>query len=167
PPPARPAPTATYDASAKNHERQKFDFWQAKSDNPTPVVLLIHGGGWVGGDKSAYRTPQIQPFLDAGIFVDAIDYRFIPEAMKQNVEPPVKAPLTDCARALQTIRSKAKEWNIDPKRVGSTGSSAGACTSLWLAFHDDLAKPDSSDPIERESTRLMCLAAAVSSQRCA
>ena len=78
--------------------------------------------------------------------------------MKQKVEPPVKAPLTDCARALQTIRSKAKEWNIDPKRIGSTGSSAGACTSLWLAFHDDLAKPDSSDPIERESTRLTCAA---------
>jgi acetyl esterase/lipase len=66
--------------------------------------------------------------------------------------------LTDCARALQTIRSKAKEWKIDPKRIGSTGSSAGACASLWIAFHDDLAKPDSSDPIERESTRLTCAA---------
>ena len=60
--------------------------------------------------------------------------------------------------ALQTIRSKAKEWNVDPKRVGSTGSSAGACTSLWLALHDDLAKPDSSDPIASQSTRLSCAA---------
>ena len=156
-------PTVADFAYAHDSEKQRFDFWQAKSDKPTPVVLLIHGGGWVGGDKSAYRTPQIQPFLDAGISVASIDYRFIPEAMKQKVEPPVKAPLTDCARALQTIRSKAKEWNIDPTRIGSTGSSAGACTSLWLAFHDDLAKPDSSDPIERESTRLKC-AAVVSAQ---
>jgi acetyl esterase/lipase len=154
----RLAPTVADFAYANDSEKQRFDFWQAKSDKPTPVLLMIHGGGWVGGNKNQYRTAQIQPFLDAGISVAAIEYRFIPEAMKQNVEPPVKAPLTDCARALQTIRSKAKEWNVDPKRVGSTGSSAGACTSLWLAFHDDLAKPDSSDPIERESTRLTCAA---------
>lgn len=158
--PARPrlAPTVADYAYAQDSKSQRFDFWQAKSDKPTPVLLMIHGGGWVGGDKNIYRTAQIQPLLDAGISVAAIDYRFIPEAMKQNVEPPMKAPLTDCARALQTIRSKAKEWNIDPTRIGSTGSSAGACTSLWLAFHDDLAKPDSSDPIERESTRLTCAA---------
>lgn len=154
----RLAPTVADYAYAQDSERQRFDFWQAESDKPTPVVLLIHGGGWVGGDKTLYRTAQIQPFLDAGISVAAIDYRFIPQAMEQKVEPPVKAPLTDCARALQTIRSKTKEWNIDPKRVGSTGSSAGACTSLWLAFHDDLANPKSSDPIERESTRLACAA---------
>jgi acetyl esterase/lipase len=154
----RLAPTVADFAYAKDSEKQRFDFWQTKSDKPTPVLLMIHGGGWVGGDKNIYRTADIQPLLDAGISVAAIDYRFIPEAMEQKVEPPVKAPLTDCARALQTIRSKAKEWNIDPTRVGSTGSSAGACTSLWLAFHDDLAKPDSSDPIERESTRLTCAA---------
>src|SRR6478735_973102 len=62
----RLAPTVANFVYGKDSERQRFDFWQAKSDNPTPVVLLIHGGGWVGGDKSAYRTPQIQPFLDAG-----------------------------------------------------------------------------------------------------
>ena len=157
-PSPRLAPTVANFAYAKDSEKQRFDFWQAKSDKPTPVVLMIHGGGWVGGDKNIYRSAQIQPILDAGISVAAIDYRFIAEAMKQNVEPPVKAPLMDCARALQTIRSKAKEWNIDPTRVGSTGSSAGACTSLWLARHDDLVKPDSSDPVERESTRLTCAA---------
>ena len=64
----------------------------------------------------------------------------------------------DAARALQTIRSKAKEWNLDPKRVGATGGSAGACTSLWLALHDDLADPKSSDPVARESSRLTCAA---------
>jgi acetyl esterase/lipase len=78
--------------------------------------------------------------------------------MEQKVEPPVKAPLYDAARALQTLRSKAKEWNIDPARVGATGGSAGACTSLWLAFHDDLADPSSSDPVARQSTRLQCAA---------
>jgi acetyl esterase/lipase len=78
--------------------------------------------------------------------------------MEQKIEPPVKACLHDAARALQTIRSKAREWNIDPKRIGATGGSAGACTSLWLAMHDDLADAKSSDPIARESTRLTCAA---------
>jgi acetyl esterase/lipase len=157
-PPARPEPTVADYEYGKDSERQKFDFWQARSDKPTPVVLLIHGGGWMGGDKTLYGTAAIQPYLDAGISVASINYRFIPQAMEQKVEPPVKAPLHDAARALQTIRSKAKEWNIDPTRIGSTGGSAGACTSLWLAFRDDLADPKSSDPIARESTRLTCAA---------
>lgn len=154
----RLTPTVADFAYAEDSPRQKFDFWQAKSNKPTPLVLLIHGGGWRAGDKNSYRSAQIQPFLDAGISVAAINYRYIAQAMEQHVEPPVKGCLLDAARALQTLRSKAKEWNIDPKRVGSTGSSAGACTSLWLALHDDLAKPDSKDPVERESSRLTCAA---------
>jgi acetyl esterase/lipase len=156
--PARPTPTVADFAYATDHPRQKFDFWQAKSDKPTPVVLLIHGGGWMGGDKTGYGTSAIQPYLDQGISVASINYRFIPQAMEQKVEPPVKGPLHDAARALQTIRSKAKEWNIDPRRIGATGGSAGACTSLWLALHDDLADPQSDDPVARQSSRLTCAA---------
>ena len=158
PPAPRPEPTVADYVYAKDHERQKFDFWQAKSDKPTPVVLLIHGGGWRGGDKSSYRGNMIDPFLEQGISVAAINYRFIEQAMEQKVEPPVKACLHDAARALQTIRSKAKEWNVDPKRVGATGGSAGACTSLWLALHNDIADPKNSDTIARESSRLTCAA---------
>ena len=86
----------------------------------------------------------------------AVNYRLISQAMEQKIEPPVKASLRDAARALQTIRSKAREWNLDPRRIGAMGVSAGACTSLWLALHNDLADPKSSDPIARESTRLTC-----------
>ena len=157
-PPARPTPAVADFAYGQDSERQKFDFWQAKSDKPTPVVLLIHGGGWVNGDKAIYGANMIDPFLNEGISVAALNYRFIPQAMEDKVEPPVKGCLHDAARALQTIRSKAKEWNVDPKRVGSTGGSAGACTSLWLALHDDLADPRSKDPIARESSRLTCAA---------
>ena len=70
----------------------------------------------------------------------------------------MKAPLEDAARALQFVRSKAAEWNLDKKRIGATGGSAGGCSSLWLAFHDDMADPKSKDPIARESTRLYCAA---------
>ena len=72
------------------------------------------------------------------------------------ISPPVKWPLEDAARALQFVRSKAAEWNIDKTRIGASGGSAGAYSSLWLAFHDDMADPQSSDPIARESTRLLC-----------
>ncbi len=155
---SRPTPTVADYEYGHDSPRQVFDFWKAESETPTPVVLLIHGGGWRAGDKRSYGKNSIRPFLNAGISVAALDYRFIEQAMEQHIEPPVKACLYDAARALQTIRSKAREWNIDPKRVGSTGSSAGACTSLWLALHDDLAKPNSSDPIERQSSRLTCAA---------
>jgi acetyl esterase/lipase len=154
----RPAPTVADFAYGTDSPRQKFDFWKAPTDRPAPLVLLIHGGGWVNGDKSSYGRTAIEPFLAAGISVAALNYRFIAQAMEQKVEPPVKAPLHDAARALQTLRSKAGEWNLDKTRVGATGGSAGACTSLWLALHDDLADPASADPIARESTRLTCAA---------
>ena len=138
------------------HERQVLDFCQAKSDKPTPVVLYIHGGGWRGGDKNS--VGNVKPYLDDGISVVAINYRYVKHGVEEKVEPPVKAPLEDAARALQFVRSKAKEWNIDKKRIGATGGSAGGCSSLWLAFHDDMADPKSNDPVARESTRLYCAA---------
>jgi acetyl esterase/lipase len=136
------------------HARQVLDFYQAKSDKPTPVVFYIHGGGWSNGDKKT--NPK--RFLDNGISVAAINYRFVQNGVEEKVVPPVKAPLEDAARALQFVRSKAGEWNIDKKRIGATGGSAGGCSSLWLAFHDDMADPSSKDPIARESTRLYCAA---------
>ena len=94
--------------------------------------------------------------MKAGISVVAINYRYINKS--NGLEPPVKAPLYDAARALQFVRSKATEWNIDKTRIAAAGGSAGACTSLWLLYHDDLADLNSDDPIARESTRLYCAA---------
>ena len=136
------------------HPRQVLDFYQAKSEKPAPVVFYIHGGGWQAGDKKT--NPK--RFLDKGISVVAINYRYVENGVEEKVEPPVKAPLEDAARALQFVRSKAAEWKLDKKRIGATGGSAGGCSSLWLAFHDDMADPTSKDPIARESTRLYCAA---------
>jgi acetyl esterase/lipase len=154
-PVAQPKPFAENVPYGK-HERQVLDFWKAESATPTPLLFFIHGGGWQGGDKN--RTGGIENYLKAGISVVAINYRFIPQATADGVVPPVKGPLHDAARALQFVRSKAAEWNIDKQRIGASGGSAGACSSLWLAFHSDLADPKSSDPIARESTRLWCAA---------
>jgi|GEM_PF-201926 len=138
------------------HPRQVIDFYRATAEKPTPLVVHIHGGGWRGGDKATFN--EAGKYLAAGISVAAINYRLIADAEAAKITPPVKGPLHDAARALQFIRSKAAEWNIDKDRIGATGSSAGACTSLWLAFHPDLADQTSSDPIARESTRLWCAA---------
>ena len=141
------------------HERHILDFWKAGSTTPTPLVFVIHGGGWQGGEKERVdRFLDVAALLKAGISVAAINYRFIKMAEADGVKPPVKVPLHDAARALQFVRSKAAEWNIDKRRIGAAGGSAGACSSLWLAFHDDLAAPGSDDPVARESSRLQCAA---------
>lgn len=155
-PPPLPTPTAA-DVAYGKHPKQALHFWKAESSAPTPLLFFIHGGGWMGGDRTSVRS-LLKPMLDAGISVVSVEYRFIPEAIADGVSPPVKGPLYDAARALQFVRSKASEWNIDKQRIGASGGSAGACSSLWLAFHPDLADPQSSDPIARESTRLWCAA---------
>lgn len=153
-----PVPTLA-DVAYGKHPKQVMHFWQAKSDKPTPLVFFIHGGGWMGGNRSMVtRIFPMQEMLAAGISVVAIEYRFIPEATADKEEPPVKGPLTDAARALQFVRSKAAEWNIDKARIAATGGSAGACSSLWLAFRSDMADPKNADPVARESTRLWCAA---------
>ncbi len=129
------------------HERNVFDLWLAKSDNPTPLVIYYHGGGFRGGDKRSVNTALLKQLLDGGVSVAAVNYRLSGVA-------PFPAQMHDCARALQFIRHHAAKYNLDPRRVGATGGSAGAGISLWLAFHDDLADPSSSDPIARHSTRL-------------
>ncbi|MDQ3623595.1 MAG: DUF1080 domain-containing protein [Verrucomicrobiota bacterium] len=155
--PALPNPTE-YDVAYGPHPKQVLHFWKAESDKPTPVLFFIHGGGWMGGGRLSGVTAMLPQMLEQGISVVSIEYRFIPEATADNVVPPVKGPLHDAGRALQFVRSKAKEWNIDKQRIGASGGSAGACSSLWLAFHADIAEPNASDPIARESTRLWCAA---------
>jgi len=138
------------------YERNKLDFWKAESKTPTPLVFYIHGGGWGAGSKEENEGPYLTQ-LKNGISYVSINYRL---ARGENILP---CSLTDAARALQFVRSKAKEWNIDPNLIIATGGSAGGCSSLWLACHDDLANPNSDDPIERESTRLLA-AAVISAQ---
>jgi len=156
--PTVPTPTIQ-SARYGDHERNVVDIWQAEGKSPTPLVLVIHGGGWLGGAKERVdRFVDVQALLNAGISVAALNYRFVDQAIQEGVEPPVKAPLYDAARCLQFIRSKAKLWNIDTTQIAAAGGSAGACSSLWLAFHDDLCELTSDDLVARQSTRLCCVA---------
>ncbi|MFN0075310.1 MAG: alpha/beta hydrolase fold domain-containing protein [Prosthecobacter sp.] len=160
-PAVKPAPAPKRAPTQANvaygtHERQVLDFYKAESSKPTPLLFFIHGGGWVAGDKA--NPGELAACLAAGISVVSINYRYSWQAQLAGVMPPVQWPLEDAARALQFVRSKAGEWNIDKQRIGASGGSAGACSSLYLAFHDDMADPKSSDLIARESTRLWCAA---------
>ena len=154
-----PAPTPTLDnVSYGPHPKQLLTFWKAETEQPAPLLFFIHGGGWQGGNRLSGMAGYVPAMHEHGISVVSIEYRFIEETIADGVEPPVKGCLHDAARALQFVRSKAGEWNIDKSRIAAAGGSAGACSSLWLAFHDDLADPKSEDPIARESSRLLCAA---------
>ncbi len=133
------------------HELQVIDLWKAESRERTPLVVFIHGGGFRAGDTTKIHPSLIVGCLQAGISVASIGYRLSPE---------VHFPdhFMDCARAIQFLRAHSADYNIDPKRIAGSGSSAGAGTALWLGMHDDFADPKNADPILRESTRLNCVA---------
>ncbi len=74
------------------HPSNVLDFWQAKGEGPRPLLVYIHGGGWIGGDKK--QSPaRFQPFLDKGISYAAVNYRLTGIA-------PLPAPVHDAARAM-------------------------------------------------------------------
>jgi len=146
PPAKKPAPTHA-DVAYGPHERNVMDAWLAPSDAPTPVLIAIHGGGYYTGLKNV-NAELLHQCLAEGISVVAIAYRYSTDAI-------APAPLHDIARAVQFVRAHADEWNLDKSRFAATGSSAGGASALWLALHDNLADPDSEDPIARESTRLV------------
>ncbi len=151
--PAAPSPTFA-DLAYGTHPRQVLDFWRADSAAPTPVVVYIHGGGFVQGDKSRARESELlRECLAAGVSFAAINYRFL------SADTALPDILRDCARAVQFIRAHATECNLDKDRLATFGSSAGAGASLWLAFHADLADPSSADPVARESSRPACVGA--------
>lgn len=142
----RHRPPTLADLSYGPHARQVMDIWLAPSATPTPVLFSIHGGGFVSGNKSV-PARLLEECLNNKISVVAISYRYSSQAI-------APAPFHDGARAVQFVRARAKEWNIDPERIAATGGSAGAGICLFLALHDDLADPGNPDPVLRQSTRL-------------
>jgi acetyl esterase/lipase len=136
--------TLAYGPDAKN----TLDLWQAGGPQPHPLLIYIHGGSWTGNDKSqVFQYVKVAGWLAKGVSVASIDYRYSTGAI-------LPAPVYDAARAVQFLRYKAAELNINPSRIALQGSSAGGCSVLWILFHDDLADPASPDPVLRESTRV-------------
>jgi hypothetical protein len=145
------------DEKYSGDEKNTFDILMPGSDTPTPLVIYIHGGGFVGGDKAdAFRSRRedIAYFLKNNIAFASLNYRF----SRTDDSLGVAACLKDVRTALQHIRHHAGRYNVVKERIACYGSSAGAGSSLYLAFHDDFARKNDTT-ILGESTRTQCVGA--------
>jgi hypothetical protein len=130
------------------HYRNVMDLWLPKSDKPTAIVMYIHGGGFVGGDKShGHRQPMKKKCLEAKVAFATMNYRFKQHASYQEI-------MLDGARAIQSLRANAKSLNIDTRRIGVYGHSAGAIMSLWLGFHPDVGNRSSKSLLGKYSSKV-------------
>ncbi len=134
---------------------QKMDIYLPDGNGPFPFVMYIHGGSWMNGDKAGkINANLLQNFLKNQVAFISINYRFIPQAEKAGVFPPVLMPLNDARYALQYIRYHAADWNLLPDNAVLLGGSAGAFSALWLGLSPDMANPEAADPVEQMSTRV-------------
>jgi|SRR5579872_650164 len=85
---------------------------------PFPAAILVHGGGWVAGDKEQYITYIFQPLADAGFAWFSINYRLAPQFR-------FPADADDVEAAIRWIKANAGKYKIDPHRVALIGESAG------------------------------------------
>lgn len=140
--------------SYNNNPNSTFDIFLPASSQPTALVVFIHGGGFVGGDKASIysQSPDdFQSYLQNSIAFASINYQF----RTDKPDSGIIISLNDIKRCIQFIRYNANSLNIDKARIGCYGGSAGGGASIYLAFHPEMADPLSPDPIQRESTRLI------------
>lgn len=110
---------------ADNYEA-KLDVYKPEAKTPTPVVMLIHGGGWVVGTKENYSL-GVLPYLQMGFAVLNVEYRLAKIS-------PAPAAVDDCLCALHWIGRNAKKYNFDLSKVVVTGASAGGHLALTTAM---------------------------------
>lgn len=134
------------------HPLNVLDFYPPTGGGagPWPLYVFIHGGGFRSGDKANLPVVLAEGLLARGVAVAAVNYRLSDLA-------PYPAAMTDCARAVQFLRTQAAAWGVDGTRLAAGGGSAGAGISQWLGFGPDRADPTSPDPVARQSTRLSAI----------
>jgi Carboxylesterase family len=149
------------DIAYDSKTRTQFDIWLPNSNTPTGLVIYVHGGGFTSGDKDfvylvqssgAWDFPSdIRFLLQNNIAFATIRYTYLNNTGETEG---VKKPMSDVRRALQYIRNRANDFNIDKSKIILAGNSAGASSSLWIAFNNDFANATSTDPVLRESSRV-------------
>lgn len=115
-----------------DHLPQKLDvyFPANLTESPWPMIVYIHGGSWSEGDKENARYLSVIPALqNAGFMVAAINYRLAPQH-------PFPAQIQDSRCAIRYLRDHAKEYNINPLKVGALGDSAGGHIVALLGLAD-------------------------------
>ncbi len=138
------------------HKRQYFVIWHSRvgGDTPKPVYVHFFGGAFLFGSPSG--GPFRDELLKRGVTVVGGGYRFRQDgATKREI-------LEDGARVVQYLRAHARKFYIDPQRIGVGGFSSGGVVAAWVALHNDIARPNSPDPVLRQSSRVSvcCLEAA-------
>ena len=119
----------------------------APKDRATGAAVLVLPGGGYARLSDVKEGSAVAEWLNSlGISAFVLKYRLGPRYNQPN-------QLLDAARALRMIRARAKEWNLDEKRLGILGFSAGGHLASTLATHFDAGKPDAADAIERVSSR--------------
>ncbi len=136
-------------------ERNVYDFFKPNMEEPSSLLILIHGGGFVNGDKSKYYDSYsyrrfINSLVQKNIDVATINYRFVDPLNKKGI----LSSLTDAKLALQHMRYFSDSLHFHKDKVMIYGSSAGAAAAMWIGFGDEMALQNSKNPIERESTRI-------------
>ena len=117
----RIVPNITY-LTANNYQA-KLDLYTPRNPSqPSPVLVYIHGGGWVGGSKES-STLRLLPYLQMGWSVINVEYRLA----RNSLAP---AAVEDCRCALRWIIRNAEEYNLNPDKIVLTGHSAGGHLSL-------------------------------------
>jgi acetyl esterase/lipase len=110
------------------------------------AIVICPGGGY--GHLAPHEGADYARFLnESGIAGFVLKYRLGSDGYRH------PAMLQDAARAVRTVRARAGEWKLDPKRIGIMGSSAGGHLASTLVTHFDAGKPDAADPIEHASSR--------------
>ncbi|GAA5507567.1 alpha/beta hydrolase fold domain-containing protein [Novipirellula caenicola] len=117
-----------------DNPRQTLDLYLPKTrkdDKPLPVVVFIHGGGWQNGDKKGGYGP-LAPLVESGQYIGvSVGYRLSGEAIWP-------AQIHDCKAAIRWLRGNAKRYNLDPDKIGVTGTSAGGHLVAMLGTTGDV-----------------------------
>jgi len=116
-----------------------------KGNGPHPVVVYLHGGGWIGGSSKTHRKLGMQ-FAEAGYLTINVDYRLAPEH-------PFPAGLEDCLFAVKWTGENAKRWNGDTSRLAVGGDSAGG--NLTAATLTTLAAEKYAGPAKPKAALLI------------
>src|SRR6185437_15565187 len=103
-----------------------LDVYTVPSDKPTPVVIQIHGGGWIRGDRPS-SSRSFGPFFAAGMSVVAVEYR-------NAIDAPAPGAIQDVRCAMSWVKKNALKYNFDPSRVVTWGGSAGGHLALMAAY---------------------------------
>jgi acetyl esterase len=109
-----------------------FDARLPVGDGPFPAAILVHGGGWVRGDRHTEMAPLFEPLTRAGIASFSIDYRLAKDPISFGVA------IRDVEAAVKFIAANAGEYNIDPTRIALIGESAGGHLAAMAALNASL-----------------------------